>query len=108
MKRATGHIRNSEVLSGVSNVSGVWEGFKHLWSEKSGWNIQGNKFLDKCNNLIFFFPLEITVISLSHSKQFSACERKKGLQKSSILSVKGLELHHLKGKACCADKNKVY
>lgn len=49
-KPATVHIRNSEIQLAMSNVSGVCEGFKHLWSEKSDWNIEGNKFSDKHNN----------------------------------------------------------
>lgn len=91
-KTATVHVRNSEILLAMSNVSGVCEGFKHLWSGRSDWNVQGNKFSDKCNNLIFFFSFRNIIISLSHSKHFSACGRKKELQKNSKLSVKGVKL----------------
>lgn len=88
------HIRNSEIPLAMNNVSGICEGFKHLWSEKSDWNIQGNKFSDKCNNLIFLLFLFSLwrYCNQPFSLQFSARGRKKELQKSSILCVKGVKL----------------
>lgn len=41
---ATVYIRNNGILLAMRNVSGVCEGFKHLWSEKSDWNIQRTNF----------------------------------------------------------------
>lgn len=39
-KITTVPIRNTEIQLSMSKIIRVFEGFKHLWSKKSDWNVQ--------------------------------------------------------------------
>lgn len=62
-KVTTTHLRNTEIQSAKSKIVKVFEGLGHLWSAKSDWKIQKNRFSDKPVCLVFVVVGNTVIIS---------------------------------------------